>query len=189
MTVAAVAVMTTGSWLAGRADLPTLVRPLYLTLVEDRSSMAASLLWLGLVAYYLIVGPLAVHFFTKARRLSREYVFHELMRDSASDPQRYLSCLSSLLELRPEDSYAHHRYVEGLLAQGRIREAVIEARLMLEEDAYGFGANLLLACAYFDAGRHAQCRAVCDKYLSVSGYCFEFEELKERASAMLGADR
>ncbi len=62
-----------------------------------------------------------------------------------------------------------------------MKEAAVEARILLRQDPYHFNGNLLLANAYFALGLDAECADVCEEYLKVSGYCFEFSELREQA--------
>ena len=47
---------------------------------------------------------------------------------------------------------------------------------MLIQDPYHFNGNLLLANSYAALGLWNECLAVCDDYLSVTGYCFEFSD-------------
>ena len=54
---------------------------------------------------------------------------------------------------------------------------------MLEQDPYNFNGNLLLANAYFTLGLYDDCGKVCDDYLAVTGYCFEFQELRDQCAA------
>jgi hypothetical protein len=77
------------------------------------------------------------------------------------------------------------KYAETLFARGRVKEAAVEARLLLDQDAYHFNGNLLLANAYHALGLLEDCLEVCDRYLAVSGYCFEFGELREQCQRRL----
>ena len=183
VTALALVTLAAAYCLATDKGLPNIVRPPFDRLVERVPAGAAVGLWLGLVLYNLILGPCAVHLFTTARRLRRELGLRHSLQDRANDHEAYLDCLQSLLDIHPNDSYLRQRYVEAFLAQGRFADAATEARLILEDDPYDFAANLLLAQACLEAGSYAQCRAVCDKYLSVSRYCFEFAELASQCVA------
>lgn len=126
--------------------------------------------------------PLAIHSFTQARRLSREMAMRRAIADSASRPDEQLQQMEAFVRAHPEDANFYQRYVETLLAQSRPKDAAVEARLLLDEDPYSPGANLLLAHAYYQLGLYDQCVAVANAYLAVSGYCFEFTELKARCT-------
>jgi hypothetical protein len=51
---------------------------------------------------------------------------------------------------------------------------------MLVQDPYNFNGNLLLANTYYILGLYDDCAAVCERYLDVSGYCFEFADLLQQ---------
>jgi hypothetical protein len=85
------------------------------------------------------------------------------------------------LDNRYEDVGFHLKYAEALAARGDDRGAAIEARLLLVQDPYHFTGNLLLAQSYLRLGLRADCRRVCDDYLAVAGYCFEFAELRTQS--------
>src|SRR5205807_120174 len=91
--------------------------------------------------------------------------------------ERYLDVLRATLDTRFRDVGLHLKYAEALFARGRVKEAAVEAELLLYQDPYHFNGNLLLANAYYTLGLRADCAAACDRYLAVGGYCFEFSEL------------
>ena len=66
-----------------------------------------------------------------------------------------------------------------------MKQAAVEGRLLLRQDPYNFNGNLLLANAYFQLELLDDCVTVCDNYLQVSGYCFEFSELREQCQRRL----
>jgi hypothetical protein len=132
--------------------------------------------------------PAAVYFFSQSRRLHRELSLRRAIVLSSAQRKEYLTHLKSFHDLHPEDLHLHQKYVEALLAAERHREAVVEARLVLRQDAYNFGASLLLAHAYFELGLYEACTATCNAYLAVTGYCFEFAELRSSCDRrMMGA--
>ncbi len=119
--------------------------------------------------------------FAGLRRLQREKLLLDLARDEGSGSEEYLDALRQSLDTRFEDVGLHLKYAEALFARGRVKEAAVEARILLRQDPYHFNGNLLLANAYFALGLDAECADVCEEYLKVSGYCFEFSELREQA--------
>lgn len=126
----------------------------------------------------IVLPVLACNSFAKAQRLRREQV---LLRAKAlgQSPDEFLALLRRELEYRYEDVGFHERYAEGLAAVGDDRAAAVEARLLLVQDPYHFTGNLLLAQCYYRLGLLDDAAAVCDAYLRVAGYCFEFAELRD----------
>jgi serine/threonine-protein kinase len=102
------------------------------------------------------------------------------------DRERALTALRELVDRRFEDVGLHLKYAEALFACGQHLAAAVEARLLLLQDPYHFSGNLLLANAYAALGLCDEAAAVCDCYLQVSGYCFEFSELREQCLRRLG---
>jgi hypothetical protein len=117
--------------------------------------------------------------FAGLRRLQRERLLRDLAREEGPASERYLEALRDSLESRYEDVGLHLKYAEALYARGRLAEAAAEARLLLRQDPYNFGGSLLLATAYHALGLDRECVELCDAYLGVSGYCFEFGDLRE----------
>jgi hypothetical protein len=91
-----------------------------------------------------------------------------------------------MVDRRFEDVGLHLKYAEAHFARGDARAAAAEARLLLLQDPYHFNGNLMLANAYYALGLYADCLTVCDEYLAVSGYCFEFGELAQQCRGRLG---
>jgi hypothetical protein len=143
---------------------------------------------LGFVAYvtYLFLPVIAGALYATRRRLQREQVLRNAALADGTGSDRYLNALRDALESRFEDVGLHLKYAEALFARGRVKEAAVEARLLLRQDPYHFNGNLLLANAYHALGLAEDCVAVCDAYLAVSGYCFEFSELREQCQRRLG---
>ena len=59
------------------------------------------------------------------------------------------------------------------------------SQILIEIDPYDFGANLLLANGYLEVGLYEECIQVCNNYLALSGYSFEFSDIKDQW-ALLG---
>ena len=136
----------------------------------------------GLILYvvYLFLPVIAGALFAGLRRLQRERLLRNLAREGDAGSDRYLEALRQALDSRFEDVGLHLKYAEALFARGRVKEAAVEARLLLRQDPFNFGGNLLLANAYYTLELFADCSELCDRYLQVSGYCFEFGELREQ---------
>jgi serine/threonine-protein kinase len=120
------------------------------------------------------------------RRLRREKVLRDAALAGGTGSAEYLDSLRDAVNYRFTDVGFHQKYVEALVARGRYSDAAVEARLMLEQDPYHFNGNLLLASAYYQIGLYDDCAGVCRRYLDVSGYCFEFEELLDQCRRRAG---
>ncbi|MFO0844971.1 MAG: protein kinase [Gemmataceae bacterium] len=136
----------------------------------------------GVFSVLNIALPIAAgSMFAGLRRLQREKLLRDLAREEGPGSERYLQALEQALDSRFEDVGFHLKYAEALFARGRVKEAAAECRVLLRQDPYNFNGNLLLANAYFALDLDPECVAQCDGYLGVSGYCFEFSELREQA--------
>jgi hypothetical protein len=121
------------------------------------------------------------------RRARREQI---LLRNALAGERgtaEFLAKMRDLVDTRFEDVGFHLRYAELLYARGDHRQAAVEARLITVQDPYHFNANLLLANAYFALRLYVDCSRVCDEYLGVAGYCFEFQELRQQCAGRLAA--
>jgi hypothetical protein len=134
------------------------------------------LLYVSILLLPVVAGAL----FAGLRRLQREQVLRDLAREGDAGSDRYLETLRQALDSRFEDVGLHLKYAEALFARGRVLDAAVECRILLCQDPYHFNANLLLANAYHSLGLDAECVDLCDRYLEVSGYCFEFAELRQQ---------
>ncbi len=148
----------------------------------------AAVFIMGLYQVLLVVGAilvpvLACSAYARASRLRREKV---LLRAAAAGTgsDGYLALLRRELDFRYEDVGFHLKYAEALAARGDDRAAAVEARLLLVQDPYHFDGNLLLAQCYARLGLFADAARVCDAYLAVAGYAFEFEELLDQCRAV-----
>jgi serine/threonine-protein kinase len=138
-----------------------------------------------LLVYFIGLPILGGALFASLRRLRREQVLRAAAAEAGTGSDRYLRALGASIDTRFEDVGLHLKYAEALFARGQVAQAAVEARLLLVQDPYHFGGNLLLANAYHALGLLQDCVAVCDSYLKVSGYCFEFSELAEQCQRRL----
>jgi eukaryotic-like serine/threonine-protein kinase len=115
----------------------------------------------------------------KIRRLQRDLLLFSLIREGGAEDS--LGVLKAYVEVNVGDIHAHERYIEGLLAADRAEDAAVEALTLLRVDPYNFDASLLLAHAYLELGLLDRCKQVCNGYLEVSGHCFEFQDVLDRA--------
>jgi serine/threonine-protein kinase len=161
------------SWNWSRARVGSLVPEEFLLFL---SILTPSLV---LLAFGVVLPVVGGSLFAGLRRLQREKLLRDLAREGDAGSDRYLEALREALDSRFEDVGLHLKYAEALFARGRVKEAAVEARLLLQQDPYHFNGNLLLANAYYSLGLYPECVRVCDDYLAVSGYCFEFGELQQ----------
>ena len=144
---------------------------------------AAILAILAVIVFFvlfLFALPLAAWCFAALRRQRRLQTMRRILLERGGDPEQYLATLRDFLSDRFEDVGLHLKYLEALQARGRLKEVVVEARLLLRQDPYNFPGNLLLANAYAGLGLNDDCEAVCTRYLQAVGYCFEFRELRQQ---------
>jgi len=119
----------------------------------------------------------------KWRQLERDRFFLRSLRVEGSDEQKVIELFRNYLDRNPEELFVRQRLAELYSYAGRLKEAVVEAKLVISIDAYNFAASLLLAESYSRLGLRPEAVAVCDGYLSVSPQCFEFAELRQRCVA------
>ncbi len=120
------------------------------------------------------------------RRVHREQALLNAALTGQTGSDAFLAIMRGMIETRFEDVGFHLRYAEMLYSRADYRQAAVEARLITRQDPYHFNANLLLANAYYALGLYEDCRTICNEYLAVSGYCFEFQELLLQCDARLG---
>jgi hypothetical protein len=163
---------------AARMLLTQVVAEAVTAVVPVNPAAVAGLLSTVLSFGVLALPILACSSYAKANRLRRDRV---LLRAAAggTTSDEYVELLRRELEYRYEDVGFHLKYAEALAARGDDAAAAVEARLLLVQDPYHFTGNLLLAQCYHRLGLHDDCVRVCDEYLAVSGYCFEFAELRD----------
>jgi hypothetical protein len=155
-------------------DLPSLDPVLQLVLTV----LAGSYL---LFSFFIPV--IAAAMYGRIRRAKREQALIKAALDGRTGSDEFLTLMRTMLNTRFEDVGFHLRYAELLYARGDHRRAAVEARLITVQDPYHFNANLLLANAYYALRLYRDCVRVCDDYLAVAGYCFEFQELRTLCAA------
>jgi len=128
----------------------------------------------------------AMYYLARYKHLKRELFIIRSLLNSSGDVEIYLKNFKDFVDIYPGDFYIHIRYIESLILQGMIQKAVVESVIFLESDPYNKEVSLLLAHVYFELGLYSDCVHVCDGYLSVSGYSFEFFDLKNKCYQMMG---
>ncbi|NEO72629.1 serine/threonine-protein kinase [Moorena sp. SIO3H5] len=123
---------------------------------------------------------IAVHYLTKIRNLRESLLLHKTLREASQDINRIIQLLKSFVNTNWGNMNLRQKYIELLLFNGQIEDAIVESKLALEVDPYNFGLTLLLANSYFEVGLYEECKQVCDYYLAISTYSFEFSDIKER---------
>jgi predicted Zn-dependent protease len=124
--------------------------------------------------------------YVRLRGLQREKVLRDAALEGGAGSDRYFDLLHKELDYRFANVGFHLKYAEALVARNRMADAAVEARLILVQDPYNFNGNLLLANSYYSLGLLRESIDVCDQYLAVSGYCFEFSELRELCQQRMG---
>jgi hypothetical protein len=136
----------------------------------------------GVMLFAILLPVFAAALYARIRRARREQALLKAALDGRTGSDGFLTLMREMVDTRFEDVGFHLRYAELLYARGDHRRAAVEARLITVQDPYHFNANLLLANAYYALRLYADCRRVCDEYLAVTGYCFEFQELRQQAA-------
>jgi hypothetical protein len=145
-------------------------------------SFLLMLLIIGAGTFSLFVPVMAAALYARIRRARREQALLQAALAGRTGADEFLTLMRNMIDTRFEDVGFHLRYAEMLYARGDHRQAAVEARLITVQDPYHFNANLLLANAYYALRLYDDCRRVCDDYLAVTGYCFEFQELRQLAA-------
>jgi len=142
--------------------------------------MVVPILILVLFVLTLLIPVVASAAYANLRRARREQALLDAALAGQTGSDEFLTLMRNMIDTRFEDVGFHLRYAELLYARGDTPAAAVEARLITVQDPYHFDANLLLANAYYGLGLYDECRRVCDDYLAVTGYSFEFQELREQ---------
>jgi tRNA A-37 threonylcarbamoyl transferase component Bud32 len=123
--------------------------------------------------------------YASLRRLQRQRMLRRAAKASGPDLAGFLGAFGATVDSRFEDVEFHLKYAEALFNGGHLAAAAVEARLLLVQDPYHFSGNLLLAHAWHNLGLYGDCLRLCEDYLAVSGYCFEFGELRQQCRRRL----
>jgi serine/threonine-protein kinase len=148
--------------------------------------LALALGFLGLILFWFFLPVIGSALYATWRRVRREQTLWGVALGDRADSDRFLTTMRDMVDTRIEDVSFHLRYAELLFVRGDCRAASVEARLLLVQDPYHFNGNLLLANASAALGLWDDCLRVCDEYLQVAGYCFEFGELRQQCLERLG---
>jgi len=149
----------------------------------SNAQMVITILILVVFILTLLVPVVASAAYANLRRARREQALLDAALAGQTGSNEFLTLMRNMIDTRFEDVGFHLRYAELLYARGDTRAAAVEARLITIQDPYHFNANLLLANAYHALGLYDECCEVCDDYLAVTGYGFEFQELRELCTA------
>ncbi|NEQ84511.1 MAG: protein kinase, partial [Moorea sp. SIO2I5] len=127
-----------------------------------------------------ILMTIAVHYLTQIIKLRESLLLHKTLREASQDINRIIQLLKNFVNTNWGNMNLRQKYIDLLLFNGQIEEAIVEAKLALEVDPYNFGVTLILANSYFEVGLYEECKQVCDYYLAISTYSFEFSDLQEK---------
>ena len=135
---------------------------------------------------FFVLRMVDVYFLAKVKRLKETLFLRRALRNASLDDKEIISLLKEYVNLNLVNINIRQKYIELLFLNGQFKEALVESKLSLEVDPYNFGLNLLLANSYFEVGLYDECIQVCDGYLAVTGYSFEFSDLKNGCEKLLG---
>jgi len=135
---------------------------------------------------FFVLRMVDVYFLAKVKRLKETLFLRRALRNASLDDKEIISLLKEYVNLNLVNINIRQKYIELLFLNGQFKEALVESKLSLEVDPYNFGLNLLLANSYFEVGLYDECIQVCNGYLAVTGYSFEFSDLKNGCEKLLG---
>jgi serine/threonine-protein kinase len=135
---------------------------------------------------FFVLRMVDVYFIAKVKRLKETLFLRRALRNASLDDKEIISLLKEYVNLNLVNINIRQKYIELLFLNGQFKEALVESKLSLEVDPYNFGLNLLLANSYFEVGLYDECIQVCNGYLAVTGYSFEFSDLKNGCEKLLG---
>jgi serine/threonine protein kinase len=131
----------------------------------------------------------STHYFVKIRRLKEDLLIHKTLREFSHNRGKIINLVKNFVNIHWGNMNIHQKYIELLFWDKRFEEAIVESKLVLDIDPYNFAATLFLANGYFEVGLCEKCIEVCNGYLSVSNYSFEFSELKEKCERIVEGQR
>jgi serine/threonine protein kinase len=152
--------------------------------LNDTSFFVKFIFILLLVMNYIAL-HLMMYNIIKIRFLNRKLKLMQGFRFSKNKTEELVELLQKFVDQNHADMYLHQKYVEILLILKRTKEAIVESKLMLEMDPYNKESGLLLVHGYFNLGLYTECMNVCDRYLSISGYNFEFSDFRDRCQELI----
>ncbi|WP_414569852.1 protein kinase domain-containing protein [Nostoc sp. CCY 9925] len=127
----------------------------------------------------------STHHFIKIRRLKEDLLLHKMLREFSQNREKIINLIKNFVDIHWGNMNVHQKYIELLFLDKRFEEAIVESKLALYVDPYNFAATLFLANGYFEVGLYEKCIEVCNGYLSVSNYSFEFSDMKEKCEKFL----
>lgn len=131
----------------------------------------------------------STHYFVKIRRLKEDLLLHQMLREFSQNREKIINLIKKFVDIHWGNINIHQKYIELLFLDKRFEEAIVESKLALYIDPYNFAATLFLANGYFEVGLYEKCIEVCNGYLSISNYSFEFSDLKEKCELILEGKR
>ncbi|MDZ7962863.1 MAG: serine/threonine-protein kinase [Aulosira sp. DedQUE10] len=131
----------------------------------------------------------STHHFVKIRRLKEDLLLHIRLREVSQSREKIINLIKNFLDIHWGNMNVHQKYIELLFLDERFEEAIVESKLVLNVDPYNFAGTLFLANGYFEVGLYEKCIEVCNGYLSVSNYSFEFSDMKEKCECILEGER
>lgn len=121
-----------------------------------------------------------VHYLTKIKRLQEDLILYKTLHEASKSRLAIINLLKNFVDRNWGNINLYQKYIELLLLDGQNETAIVESKILIEIDPYDFGANLLLANGYLEVGLYEECIQVCNNYLALSGYSFEFSDIKDQ---------
>jgi serine/threonine protein kinase len=138
----------------------------------------SSLQFIGILSSLFIL--FGVHYLTKVKLLQEDLILYKTLREASKNRATIINLLKNFVDRNWGNINLYQKYIELLLLDGQIETAIVESKILIQIDPYDFGANLLLANGYLEVGLYEECVQVCNNYLALSGYSFEFSDIKDR---------
>ncbi|MDZ8240268.1 MAG: serine/threonine-protein kinase [Nostoc sp. ChiQUE01a] len=127
----------------------------------------------------------STHHFIKIRRLKEDLLLHKMLREFSQNREKIINLIEKFVDIHWGNTNVHQKYIELLFLDKRFEEAIVESKLALDIDPYNFAATLFLANGYFEVGLYEKCIEVCNGYLSISNYSFEFSDMKKKCERII----
>ncbi len=108
-----------------------------------------------------------------------------MLREVSQNRKKIINIIKNFVDIHWGNMNVHQKYIELLFLEKRFEEAIVESKLALDVDPYNFSVTLFLANGYFEVGLYEKCIEVCNGYLSVSNYSFEFSDMKEKCERII----
>ena len=141
---------------------------------NDINCVKICFLFLDIIFRFLIILC-----YSKIKKATEIKFFRNILLEGSKNLGKLLSTIKEYININPENLKIRQKYIELLFLNSCLKDAIVESKLVLEIDPYNLDINLLLANCYYEKGLYDECIKVCNGYLSISGYSFEFSELKK----------